>query len=44
MLMKFILSLVAIATILPNMARIARYLDNRMLENRRPNRRDAWWS
>ena len=34
--------LAALAAILPNAARIARYLDNRMLEERRPNRRDTW--
>ena len=39
----FIASLVILLAVLPNVSQIARRIDNSMLEDRRPNRRDAWW-
>lgn len=42
MLLRILAFAAIIAAALPGVSRIARRIDNYMLEERRPNRRDTW--
>ena len=42
MIWRMVFSATALAAILPNAIRIARAIDNKMMIDRRPNRREEW--